>query len=136
MNEPKSIPLKERTLTEMIRYAAGEISEMKIPPADRATILGMIEAIRQKAKSVCTEANADPCIRIEYGDSPIAAACKLATATRPVKAGPFAKAVRTVLGAEPEEEYPADVFTCDELRELAEHLTTYANHNENLEDTL
>ena len=77
-------------------------------------------------------------ILICFSDTAIAVAYKIATAMRTVKTGPLAKAIRTVTGEENTDEYTIEAFTCDELREIAEYLITYANLNDDLcveEDT-
>ena len=133
---PVCVPLETRTLPEMIRYAYKQALEMDIPQEQKQQVLGMIMAIDEKAASENMRENAicAPGIWIEYTDAPITAACKLATATRTVKPGPLSRAVRAAIGQEPEEEYTVDVFSCGELRELAEHLLTYAQHNQDPEE--
>ena len=131
-------PDPPRGLREMIRYAYSKVSEMDIPKEHKKQVLSMIMAIDEEAASVNTGENVicAPGIWIAYTDAPIEAACKLATAVRHTKASPVANAVRAALGQDTVEEYINEVFTCDELRELAEHLLTYADHNEELEDML
>ena len=112
--------------------AADAIEEL----VSRLTPTGFPAIQKSQPADFATPAIAPDGILIEYGDSPIEAACKLATAVRHTKASPVANAVRAALGQDTVEEYINEVFTCDELREIAEHLMTYADHNEELEDML
>lgn len=74
-------------------------------------------------------------IRIEDNDLPITVAQKLITATRTVNATLLHKTIyKSILGKVCEETVEEDMFSDDDLREIADHLYTYLREEKEKEE--
>ena len=71
-------------------------------------------------------------IQINDNDLPITAAEKLITGKRHYEAAPVVKAVaKAIIGKDPEEE--TDLFSDDELKEIAQYLLIYVRNHKGAE---
>lgn len=69
-------------------------------------------------------------IEIKDDDLPITAAAKIIAGTKPVTLGPMMKAAAKALTGI-EHDGTADMFSLDEIEEIADYLKTYVEHHKN-----
>ena len=70
-------------------------------------------------------------IRIEDHDGPLTTASKIVNGTRPYKTTPLAHALSVAITGEkqPEQESEVDMFTVEEIKEIADYLICFYEHH-------
>lgn len=68
-------------------------------------------------------------IRIEDKDPPIVVAEKIVTATVPYTPSPLQKAMTAAMTGKQEQEAEADMFSTEEIREIADYLILFCEHH-------
>lgn len=66
-------------------------------------------------------------IQIEDNDLPITVAEKIIKGTKPFNPTPLVKAIRKAVTGDEEDEPFADMFSMDEIKEIADYLIVYYN---------
>lgn len=70
-------------------------------------------------------------IRIEDLDGPLTTASKIVNGTRPYKPTPLSRALSVAITGEkqPEQESEVDMFTVEEIKEIADYLICFYEHH-------
>jgi hypothetical protein len=70
-------------------------------------------------------------IQIEDNDLPITVAQKIITGTKPYKPSPLMKTLSTAITGDEEAGNTQDMYSLEEIEEIAEYLITYCNNHKN-----
>lgn len=70
-------------------------------------------------------------IQIEDNDLPITVAQKIITGTKPYKPSPFMKSVTTAITGDEGAGNTQDMYSLEEIKEIADYLITYCNNHKN-----